>query len=318
MINNYNFDENNENHSDNFEFNNDYKEKERRAYRQIIFTSIIFLFSLNFIAPFLANFISQEISGILMILAVSISLIPVFLLMDGKNKLGELKIIRKKMTFSNFLFLFGLMFLSSIIFVNLTNIIVEIFNIQSVDVTQIINDNLNFNLFIYAVIFAPIMEEFQFRGLYLEHGRKYSSLATILIVSICFSFMHGNFIQSIGTIGMSLVISYVGYSYGFVYAVLFHFINNLYATIVSRYIIANPESGLAMFVGMAILMLILVTAGLLIFNKSVKDEIKENLGLAKEDTDKEKNIEGLKNLITDPVFYIYIIVFIALSVLEVF
>lgn len=318
MINNYNFDESKSNYPDNFEFNNDYKEKERRAYRQIIFTSIIFLFSLNFIAPILGNFFSQEISGILMMLSVSISLIPVFLLMDGKNKVGDLKVIRKKMNFSNFLFLFGLMFLSSIIFVNLTNIIVEIFNIQSVDVTQIINDNLNFNLFIYAVIFAPIMEEFQFRGLYLEHGRKYSSLATILIVSICFSFMHGNFIQSIGTIGMSLVISYVGYSYGFIYAVLFHFINNLYATIVSRYIIANPESSLTMFVGMVILMLILVTAGLLIFNKSVKDEIKENLGLNKENIDKGKNIKGLKNLITDPVFYIYIIVFITLSVLEVF
>lgn len=318
MINNYNFDENKSNYPDNFEFNNDYKEKERRAYRQIIFTSIIFLISLNFLAPILGNFFRQEISGILMMLAVSISLIPVFLLMDGKNKVGRLKVVRKKMNFSNFLFLFGLMFLSSIIFVNLTNIIVEIFNIQSVDVTQIINDNLNFNLFIYAVIFAPIMEEFQFRGLYLEHGRKYSSLATILIVSICFSFMHGNFIQSIGTIGMSLVISYVGYSYGFVYAVLFHLINNLYATIVSRYIIANPESGLAMFVGMVILMLILVTAGLLIFNKSVKDEIKENLGLTKENIDKEKNIKGLKNLITDPVFYIYIIIFITLSVLEVF
>lgn len=318
MINNYNFDQNNENYQDNSQFDNSYKEKERRDYRQIIFTSIIFLFALRFVASFLANFVNSEISGFLMMAAVTISLIPVFLLMDGKNKLGELKVTRKKMTFSNFLFLFGLMFLSSIVFVNLTDIIVKTFNIQSIDVTQIINDNLNFDLFIYAVIFAPIMEEFQFRGLYLEHGRKYSSLATILLVSICFSFMHGNFIQSIGTIGISLVISYVGYSYGFVYAVLFHFINNLYATIVSRYILANPESTLAMFVGMAILILILVTAGLLIFNKPVKDEIKVNLGISKEATDRKKNIDGLKNLIKDPVFYIYIIIFIALSVLEVF
>lgn len=313
MLNNYNFYDKSE-----LIDNQKYKDQEKTAYRQIILTSVMFLFALRFVASFLAKFISNETSGILMMLAVSISLIPVFIFMDGKNKLEKIKVIKKKMTFSNFLFLYGMMFLLSFISINLTNILVEVFNIQSVDVTQMINDNLNINLFVYAVIFAPIMEEFQFRGLYLEHGRKYSSLASILLVSICFSFMHGNFIQSVGTIGLSLVISYVGYSYGFIYSVLFHFINNLYATIVSKYVLANPKSLVSSFFVLAVLVLTVVTAGILIFNKSVKDEIRENLEISKESQNRKINIEGLKRLIKDPVFYMYILVFIALSALGVF
>lgn len=290
----------------------EYIKSRRKAVRLVLKYSVIFILLLNLIGgvlfsvPPLSNY-----EGLGMIVAVSISLLVIYLLASPKSGLNLGK-VKRPFTFKDLIFFFGLMYFLNIVSGLLIQLIMEGTGIQSVDVTQDISNNLTWDLFLYAVLIGPILEELQFRGIYLKRLENYGAKLTIIVTALTFSFMHMNFIQSVGTIGIALILSYVGYFYSFKAAVILHIINNLLAAGLSSIDLESPIA-----IAASIFIYASISFALFkLFSKERRDRWKFHMG-DKENNPMLKEFEdqALKSVLTDPVFIIYVILMVALAIL---
>lgn len=83
------------------------------------------------------------------------------------------------------------------------------------------------SMFLYTVLFAPVVEELIFRGLILRGMEKYGKVFAILISSILFGLFHGNIVQGPYAFAVGLVLGYTAAEYNIGWAMVLHMINNL-------------------------------------------------------------------------------------------
>lgn len=273
------------------------------AYSKVSKAALLFLLY-TLIFGIIFSFLNDE--GLYNLFVIAISLIMIYFYI-GKDKKEQMIIKHKKMSFGDLLFFIGLMYAINFIFSFLTTFIVDIVGLPSIDVTKEIAMSSNLILHIYATFMGPLFEEIQYRGFYLNHVRKYGIQAAIIISTITFCFAHLNIIQSIGTIGIGLVISYVAYVYSFKIAVLIHIINNAIAFGLSDQIIVNENSIIVTIIGFIILSLIIYSLVKLIFGKKYK-EIYDVLKY------KDNEKENFHALFKNGWFIAYIIITLLLSV----
>ncbi|WP_282925957.1 CPBP family intramembrane glutamic endopeptidase [Helcococcus kunzii] len=285
----------------------------KSRYRKSILMFIVYFIS-NILAYLLLDPFIKDV-GLINALSVIISIIPIYLFM-GKRALKETEDIRppKKLSVVDLLFFVGIMYLLSIAFSHITNFFMRTFNIRSINVTEMIQTSLNTTLFIYAVFIGPFFEELNYRGFHLNNTRRYGAYSSMLLSTLIFSFAHGNFMQGIGTLGIGFVLGYVAYFYSFQDAIILHILNNLIVSLlgmVSTMANQNTAKTLFMAFDLAILGLI-VFAIISLFTKKRRDNIKKNLKY----TRSEKIY--LKALLTDPIFFVYILIILILMILPSF
>lgn len=295
-------------------FNNDRK----RAIKKVILSSLLFLIFFQLVGGLVFLLLSYSNIGdigIISIFTVLFSIIPIYLIFN-KSETSKLKVKKNKFTIIDLLYFFGLMYLMSIIFSNLTLILMQLFNISSVDVTNEINQNMNISLFIYATFIGPFFEELQFRGYYLNHLRKYGASVAIIVSSITFSFMHLNFIQSFGTIGIALVIGYVGYFYSFKAAIMLHILNNFFVFLLGYLTTTyGDESPYTIYISIFILILMLFSVCTSFWGKR-KKRFYENMGHFKlNKLRREFEIINLRSLLNYWLFWVYLILMISISII---
>jgi membrane protease YdiL (CAAX protease family) len=85
-------------------------------------------------------------------------------------------------------------------------------------------------------VIAPVFEEILFRGLILGRLRKYGNGFAIIISSLLFACAHSTLYGIPGIFFLAVLFAYVDIKCDSIYpSMVFHFINNFYATIVSYY-----------------------------------------------------------------------------------
>lgn len=280
-----------------------YEYERKKDYNKVSKSAFLFLlYTLIFGIVF--SFIND--AGILNLLVISFSLISIYFYI-GKGKKEAMIVTHKKMSFLDLIFFLGLMYGLNLIFSYIAIFLVDIVGLPSIDVTEEISLSANILLLVYASFLGPIFEEIQYRGFYLNHVRKYGIQTAIILSTILFCFAHMNIIQSIGTLGIGLVLSYVAYVYSFKMAVLVHIINNIIALVSTYQTSIVENSKIEMFVGLLILSLIVFAIIRLIFGKKYK-EIFENLKY------KGKEKENFNALLKNGWFIAYFIVALLLSI----
>lgn len=280
-----------------------YEYERKKDYNKVSKSAFLFLlYTLIFGIVF--SFIKDE--GLLNLLVISFSLISIYFYI-GKGKKEAMIVTHKKMSFLDLIFFLGLMYGLNLIFSYIAIFLVDIVGLPSIDVTEEISLSANILLLVYASFFGPIFEEIQYRGFYLNHVRKYGIQSAVIISTILFCFAHMNIIQSIGTLGIGLVLSYVAYVYSFKMAVLIHIINNIIALVSTYQTSILENSKVEMFAGLLILSLIVFAIIRLIFGKKYK-EIFENLKY------KGKEKENFNALLKNGWFIAYFIVALLLSI----
>ncbi len=75
-------------------------------------------------------------------------------------------------------------------------------------------DNLNgsqtYLIFLYTMLFAPIIEEIVFRGVIYEKLRRSFSIKWVIVIqAICFGIFHGNIVQAVYAFILGLALGYV-------------------------------------------------------------------------------------------------------------
>ena len=86
-------------------------------------------------------------------------------------------------------------------------------------------------------VLAPIGEELIFRGLLMRKLQKYGKMLALVVPSILFGVMHGNFMQMIPATLVGLALGYVAMEYSVIWSILIHAINNiLLATLIPQWI----------------------------------------------------------------------------------
>ena len=115
------------------------------------------------------------------------------------------------------------------------------------------------------VIFAPLTEEFIFRGFIGYRIERYGKVFTILFTSLIFSLFHANITQGVFTFMAGIVFAYVALEYGFQWAVAFHMMNNfLFAIVVDIYLAQMLNFGnfslaqLLDLIGFVVLVLVII------------------------------------------------------------
>lgn len=280
-----------------------YEYERKKDYNKVSKSAFLFLlYTLIFGIVF--SFIKD--AGLLNLLVIAFSLISIYFYI-GKDKKEAMIVTHKKMSFLDLIFFLGLMYGLNIIFSYIAIFLVDIVGLPSIDVTEEISLSANILLLVYASFLGPIFEEIQYRGFYLNHVRKYGIQTAIILSTILFCFAHMNIIQSIGTLGIGLVLSYVAYVYSFKMAVLVHIINNIIALVSTYQSSIVENSKIEMFAGLLILSLIVFAIIRLIFGKKYK-EIFENLKY------KGKEKENFNALLKNGWFIAYFIVALLLSI----
>ncbi|KAA9302352.1 MULTISPECIES: CPBP family intramembrane glutamic endopeptidase [Aerococcus] len=82
------------------------------------------------------------------------------------------------------------------------------------------------SMFLYAGFVGPILEEIAFRGTILPYLVKHGRLFAMTVSAFFFGLMHLNVIQSPFAFLIGLVLAYVSLTYGLLWAVVLHIVNN--------------------------------------------------------------------------------------------
>ena len=84
-----------------------------------------------------------------------------------------------------------------------------------------------FSMFLYAGLFAPVVEELIFRGFVMQSLKPYGKKFAIISSAILFGLFHGNLFQSPYAFLVGLVLGYAAMEHSIGWAMLLHMINNL-------------------------------------------------------------------------------------------
>ncbi len=117
-------------------------------------------------------------------------------------------------------------------------------------------------IFVTMVVMAPVCEEFLFRKLLIDRIRLYGDKAAILVSSVVFGLIHGNFYQFFYAFGIGLVFAYIYIQTGRLgYTIVFHMMINFLGSIAALHIGDNP----LLAVGYSVFMLGAVFVGTILF-----------------------------------------------------
>lgn len=207
----------------------------------IVFIGIIFV---SIIASITNQNMPSDITndgnyyGVISIFADIIAF-SVFLKYRGKEVfLNDLNTEKKK-------FDLRIVILAAIILLSLNNILGGVTDVFEIGLNTIglsadnalkkleILDNPAIPMMITVCIEGPIFEEFIFRGVILKSLEKYGKCFAIIVSALLFGLMHGNFYQTIGTIGIGIVLGYLATEYSIKLTILLHILNNAWAEITS-------------------------------------------------------------------------------------
>ncbi|GAA0180188.1 hypothetical protein SH2C18_29270 [Clostridium sediminicola] len=83
-------------------------------------------------------------------------------------------------------------------------------------------------------IVGPIFEEFVYRGVVLRTLEKYGRWFAILVSSILFGLMHGNFYQIFMAVGIGIILGYLTTEYSIKIAIILHICNNTMVQLLSE------------------------------------------------------------------------------------
>ena len=87
-------------------------------------------------------------------------------------------------------------------------------------------DATTLSMFLYACVFAPVIEELVYRGFVMRSLEKYGKVFAIVTSAILFGAMHGNLPQAVFAAAGGLVLGYAAMEYSIVWSILLHFTNN--------------------------------------------------------------------------------------------
>lgn len=98
-------------------------------------------------------------------------------------------------------------------------------------------------LVLCTVIFAPIFEEFLFRGIIMADMRvRYGAFMAIIISSLLFGIIHMNIAQGIAAFFAALILGYIFYLSSSIWSVIFiHMLNNLTSLVYNKYFTQDNE-----------------------------------------------------------------------------
>ena len=138
---------------------------------------------------------------------------------------------RGKMKVSTF-FALLILLLTPSTFVSLFSFGSEAFlNLFGLTVNEGINsvlssEGMQVSMFLYVILFGPIMEEILFRGVLLHRLEKYGKVFAIVVSAISFGVFHGNLTQGIFAIIIGLLLGYVALEYSLKWCIILHVFNN--------------------------------------------------------------------------------------------
>lgn len=184
-------------------------------------------------------FENTNFTGTMSIIAVMLAFIPILIYRKKKFFQYDLKVRNKKITLK--IVIIGFVILSSL------NNILGVFanglecglNAIGLSASSALNnlkdlDKLTIPMVMYACIIGPVFEEFIYRGAVLRSFEKYGRWFAILISSILFGLMHGNFYQIFMAIGVGIILGYLATEYSIKLSILLHIINNTLVTVLSQ------------------------------------------------------------------------------------
>lgn len=217
---------------------------------------------MQLVAGFLIPFLDF---GVTMIVASTLPLLAVSFIIRRPSYAEAISYEKKKMSLNDFLYYLGLMFFASIISSLIINFLSDSLGFEGIDVMESILEAISAPVILYVVIVGPMVEELLYRGKGLLSLEKYSKQAALLVMTLSFALMHGNVAQSLGVLGISLVINYVGLTYSFKSALILHILNNFHSML-AVYFIDNLAA--LNFIGMIVLALVIYSFTRLIRNKA--------------------------------------------------
>ena len=92
----------------------------------------------------------------------------------------------------------------------------------------------NIPMLIYTVLFAPVVEELVFRGVFYKRFKAFGGFFTAFASSLFFALIHSNFLQFIPAFMMGFVLYLIRNRYGLRYSILLHLTNNALAILVNN------------------------------------------------------------------------------------
>lgn len=151
---------------------------------------------------------------------------------------------------------FGFMYIGSIIGNTVMSSLSELVGYDySNALSSIIDDENLIITIIFAVIIAPIGEEFVFRKLIIDRTQKYGPLISIGLSGLMFGIMHSNFYQFFYCFALGIILGYIYYTTGKLYlTIAIHAVVNfvggvipsLFTFIIDALLAADPEDPSAM------------------------------------------------------------------------
>ena len=94
------------------------------------------------------------------------------------------------------------------------------------DVESATSGSTTISMFLYASLLGPAAEEIVYRGFVLQSLKSHGKEFAIIVCSVLFGVMHGNFIQGMFAFCVGIVLAYITIEYSIYWAILLHIINN--------------------------------------------------------------------------------------------
>ena len=143
-------------------------------------------------------------------------------------------------------------------------------------------EDMDLVMALIPVVVAPIMEEFVFRKQIIDRCGKYGEKTAILFSGLTFGLFHMNLFQFFYAFGLGLLFAYVYTRTGKLrYTVAMHMIVNFMGGVIAPWVLTqsgldlsgeaegsifmNPSSGMIIYMVYAVLNLILMIAGIVVF-----------------------------------------------------
>lgn len=217
------------------------------------------------ISTLLAEKIHLE-SGIMLIITVLISFIPVGLFLSKTEWKSSLTAVYRKISLGKFVYLFMVLITVNLIAVQAEIPLEKMFGIIGISAktggAETIGSSVAF--LIYTCLFGPFMEELIYRGVLLRTLKKVNVVFAVVITAFCFGIMHHDLYQGIAAFAGGLVYGYVSVRYSFRAGVMLHIANNSLA-------MAMPYLKSSGTPGTIVILLIVFTAGIVTLAGAIRN-----------------------------------------------
>lgn len=182
---------------------------------------------------------NASFNGIMSIIASVFAFIPILIYRQKKFFQYDLKVENKKFTvkivFIGFIILFSMNATLGVFVEGLEFLLngVGLTASHALEDLEILNQP-SVIIVLSTCIVGPIFEEFVYRGVVLRTLEKYGKWFAILVSSILFGLMHGNFYQIFMAVGIGIILGYLTTEYSIKIAIILHICNNTMVQLLSE------------------------------------------------------------------------------------